>query len=166
MSETPPVPPMPTRSATTGPPPLSRSATSADLRSNAGYDNRPPPPSAGGPPARPPSAGGAMPPRSAAGTPIEGGRAPAKRKPKYASFSLFLPPRTGTDASPPVGTPTSLCKQTTYEKPETGRSSLSSFPHFLFSPPRSPLAFLYSHSRHLSLSMTAAQNEFSLRFKR
>ncbi|GAA5877576.1 hypothetical protein JCM8547_007735 [Rhodosporidiobolus lusitaniae] len=83
-TETPPLPPMPPRSATTGPPPLSRSATSADLRLQA-QDSRTPPT---GPPTRPPSAGGAMPPpRSAAGTPLEGstGRAGgAKRKPKHA----------------------------------------------------------------------------------
>ncbi|GAA6001466.1 uncharacterized protein JCM10292_006268 [Rhodotorula paludigena] len=78
--DTPPVPPMPPRSATMGaPPPLSRSATSADLRG----DSRPP--SAAGLPTRPPSATGSMPPRSAGGTPVEGGsgRAGARKKPKY-----------------------------------------------------------------------------------
>lgn len=77
--DTPPVPPMPPRSATMGaPPPLSRSATSADLRG----DSRPP--SAAGLPTRPPSATGSMPPRSAGGTPVEGGsgRAGARKKPK------------------------------------------------------------------------------------
>ncbi|GAA5944139.1 hypothetical protein JCM3775_001077 [Rhodotorula graminis] len=57
----PPVPSMPPRSQTTGPPPLSRSATSADLRSDS----------------RPPS-------RSGGATPVEGGaRAGRRNKPKY-----------------------------------------------------------------------------------
>ncbi|BGO91738.1 hypothetical protein NBRC10512_006220 [Rhodotorula toruloides] len=80
MSETPPVPPMPTRAAT-NPPPLARSATSGDLRG----DTRPP--SAASNPTRPPSAAG-MPPRTT-GTPGEGGsaRSSAKRKPKYAVYA-------------------------------------------------------------------------------
>ncbi|BGP16572.1 hypothetical protein JCM10213_000516 [Rhodosporidiobolus nylandii] len=73
MSETPPLPPMPPRSSTMGPPPLSRSATSADLRA-------PPPPSSG-PPSRPPSASGAARP------PARGG-ASSKRKPQYAIAPL------------------------------------------------------------------------------
>ncbi|BGP24993.1 COPII vesicle coat protein Sec16 [Rhodotorula toruloides] len=80
MSETPPVPPMPTRAAT-NPPPLARSATSGDLRG----DTRPS--SAASNPTRPPSAAG-MPPRTT-GTPGEGGstRSSAKRKPKYAVYA-------------------------------------------------------------------------------
>lgn len=78
MSEAPPpVPPMPTRSQTGPMPPLSRSATMADLRS----DGRPP--SATSNPTRPPSAGG-LPPRMS-GTPTEGLSRPSSgrgKKPK------------------------------------------------------------------------------------
>lgn len=88
----PPVPPMPTRSQTGPMPPLSRSATMADLRS----DGRPPS-AAGGPP-RPPSAGaGGLPPRMT-GTPTEGLSRPSSgrgKKPKVSSHT-FEP---GTAAS-------------------------------------------------------------------
>ncbi|GAA5975728.1 hypothetical protein JCM11641_005850 [Rhodosporidiobolus odoratus] len=87
-SEMPPVPPMPPRSATMGPPPLNRSVTAAELRAHGEYR----PPSAAGGLSRPPSAAGTMPPpRSAAATPVEAGaagRAAGKRKPKHAHIAI------------------------------------------------------------------------------
>lgn len=87
MSEAPPpVPPMPTRSQTGPMPPLSRSATMADLRS----DGRPP--SAASNPTRPPSAGG-LPPRMS-GTPTEGLSRPSSgrgKKPKVRELALRDP---------------------------------------------------------------------------
>ncbi|GAA5950714.1 hypothetical protein JCM21900_000489 [Sporobolomyces salmonicolor] len=89
-SPAPPMPAMPPRSNTTGPPPLNRSATSADLRSQA-PDFRPSS-NAGGPPSRPPSAaGGPPPPRSAGdGTATPGGGRPAgkRKKPQYVPVAL------------------------------------------------------------------------------
>ncbi|GAA5877989.1 hypothetical protein JCM1840_000133 [Sporobolomyces johnsonii] len=89
-SPAPPMPAMPPRSNTTGPPPLNRSATSADLRSQA-PDFRPAS-RTGGPPSRPPSAaGGPPPPRSAgdgAATPGGGRPAGKRKKPQYVPVAL------------------------------------------------------------------------------
>jgi len=70
-SPAPPVPPMPPqRSQTTGPPPLSRSATSSDLRSQTPHGEL-------RPPSRP----------SSAADGAQGGRANARRnKPKYVAI--------------------------------------------------------------------------------
>ena len=95
MSEAPPpVPPMPTRSQTGPMPPLSRSATMADLRS----DGRPP--SAASNPTRPPSAVG-LPPRMS-GTPTEGLSRPSSgrgKKPKVRELALPVPNLYSHDAS-------------------------------------------------------------------